>query len=89
MLPNDDARRRANELFHLGFCARLVSPPTDSETSLGEMLWEDYLATMDGKIVLGCVTYPDTPEFILGYAKEFFLEGCRAGAITVREIFQS
>ena len=92
MLPNDTIRRRANELFHLGFCARLIiCPPTepDTETSDGEMMWNDYLATMNGRAVLGGVAYPDTPEFILDYAKHFFIEGFRAGTITVREIFKS
>ena len=94
MLPSDAARRRANELFHLGFCGRLfMCPPTDpsvdAETSEGEALWRDYLATMNGKVVLGCGTYPDTPEFVLDYAKNFFLEGFRAGTIAVSEIFQS
>jgi len=91
MLPSDAARRRANELFHLGFCARLIiCPPTDAdtETSDGEMMWKDYLATMDGRVVLGCVAYPDTPEFILDYAKHFFLEGFVAGTISVRELFK-
>jgi len=91
MLPSDAARRRANELFHLGFAARLIiCPPTDGDTEMsdGEMMWKDYLATMDGRIVLGCVAYPDTPEFILDYAKHFFLEGFVAGTITVRELFK-
>ena len=95
MLPSDDARRRANELFHLGFGARLIicppvgTPDVDAETSDGERMWKAYLDTMDGKIVLGCIAHPDTPEFILGYAKEFFLEGFQAGTIAVREIFKS
>ena len=92
MLPSDDARRRANELFHLGFGARLmVCPPignTDTETSDGERMWEAYLDTMDGKVVLGCAAYPDTPKFVLGYAKEFFLEGFRAGTIAARELLR-
>ena len=97
MLPSDDSRRRANELFHLGFCARLFAcPPTDLETSDAdteriecEMMWQDYLGTMAGKIVFGYGVYPDTPEFILGYAREFFLAGFQAGTIAVREIFRS
>ena len=90
MLPNDTARRRANELFQLGFCGRLIiCPPTDSdETPDGEMLWNDYLTAMDGRVALGCVTYPDTPDFVLDYAKHFFIEGFQAGTITVREILK-
>ena len=96
MLPGGAARRRANELFHLGFCGRLfMCPPSDSATwdadtemSEGDALWQEYLGTMDGKVVLGCGVYPDTPEFILNYAREFFLEGFRAGTIAVREIFR-
>jgi hypothetical protein len=91
MLPNDTARRQANELFHLGFSARLFMCPPDTaaETSDGEALWEAYLDTMDGKVVLGSIAYPDTPEFILDYAKDFFLQGFSAGTIAVREIFKS
>ena len=88
MLPNDNTRRRANELFHLGFCGRLFMCPSDDTDSDGEMLWNDYLATMHGKIVLGYTAYPDMPEFVLGYAKHFFLEGFQAGTITVNEIFK-
>jgi len=91
MLPNDDVRRRANQLFHLGFCARLFRCPSSDaavETD-GEMLWNDYLSTMNGKRVLGFGIYPDTPEFILNYAKHFFIEGFHAGTIAVREIFKS
>ena len=93
MLPDDAARRRANELFHLGFCARLfMCPPDenstdDTEMSECEAKWQNYLCTMNGKIVLGDVAYPDTPKNILNYAKGFFLEGFRAGTIAVREIF--
>ena len=95
MLPGDAERRRANELFHLGFCARLfMCPPDenstgDTETSECEAMWQNYLGTMDGKIVLGDVAYPDMPEFILNYARDFFLEGFRAGTMAVREIFRS
>ena len=95
MLPNDTTRRRANELFHLGFCARLLMCPPDenstAETEMFEcgMMWQDYLGTMNGKIVLGNVAYPDTPKNILDYAKGFFLEGFRSGTITAREIFRS
>ena len=92
MLPSDAARRQANELFHLGFSARLfLCPPSDAVTEAfdGKMLWSKYLSTMEGKVVLGFSAYPDTPEFILAYAKDFFLQGFTAGAIAVREIFKS
>jgi len=92
MLPNDAARRRANELFHLGFAGRMIiCPPSDASTedSDGETLWQSYLDTMDGRVVLGCAAYPDTPEFVLDYAKHFFIEGFHAGTIAVREIFKS
>ena len=86
MLPNDNARRRANELFHLGFCGRLFVDHSDDMTA--DSLWNDYLDTMDDKIVMGNIAYPDTPEFILDYAKHFFIEGFIAGTIAVNEIFK-
>ena len=92
MLPDDDARRRANDLFQTGFGARMfVCPPagfrdTDRETSESEAMWKIFLGTMDGKVVLGCGTYPDTPNFVLDWAKGFFLEGFRAGTIAVQII---
>jgi len=97
MLPSDAVRRRANELFHLGFSARmLMCPPTGvptldaiTETPLGERIWAEYLGTMNGKIVLDGPAYPDTPEIVLRYAKEFFLEGFRAGTIVALEILKS
>ena len=89
MLPNDDVRRRANELFHLGFCACLFRCPPSDVAAEGEALWNEYLGTMDGKVVLGFGIYPGTPEFILDYAKGFFLEGFSAGTIAVREIFRA
>jgi len=97
MLPSDAVRRRANELFHLGFSARmLMCPPTGvptldklAETPLGEKAWESYLDTMNGRIVLDCAAYPETPAIVLRYAKEFFLEGFRAGTIAALEILKS
>jgi len=89
MLPSAATRRRARELFQTGFSARMfVCPPVDTalETSEGEMMWEIFLDTMDGEVVLDFGTYPETPEFVLDWAKEFFLEGFRAGTIAVREI---
>jgi hypothetical protein len=90
LLPTVTVHRRANELFQLGFSARMLLCPStlDSDTD-GEKTWKSYLATMEGKIVLDGAAYPDTPEVILAYAKEFFLEGFRAGSIAVREIFKS
>ena len=85
MLPNDAARRCANELFLLGFCGRLLMHPNDADS---EALWNDYLDTMEGKVVLGCTAHPDTPEFVLDYARHFFLEGFMAGTIALREVFK-
>jgi hypothetical protein len=88
MLPNNDARCRANELFHLGFSTRLIICPSTAPDADGETMWQIYLDNMDGKVVLSGTAYPDTPKFILHYAKEFFLEGFRAGTVAVREIFK-
>ena len=97
MLPGNDVRRRANDLFLLGFSARmLMCPPTGvptldklAETPLGEKAWESYLDTMNGRVLLDCAAYPDTPDVVLRYAKEFFLEGFRAGTIAALEILKS
>ena len=109
MLPNADVRRRANELFHLGFSARMIiCPPIGipaldavTETPLGEKMWESYLDTMNGKVApvnarrpTGAVPFEgeadcDETASFLRYAKEFFLEGFRAGTIAVREIMNS
>ena len=87
MLPNDELRRRASELFHLGFSGRmLLCPPSATD---GESLWTNYLGLQKGNVVLDGAAYLDTPEVVLNYAKEFFLEGFRAGTIAVREIFKS
>jgi len=87
MLPNDEFRRRANELFQLGFSGRmLLCPPSATD---GESLWTNYLGLQKGNVVLDGAAYPDTPEVVHNYAKEFFLEGFRAGTIAVREIFKS
>ena len=89
MLPNDKLRRRANELFQLGFSGRmLMCPPSVPDTD-GESLWTNYLGSQKGKVVLDGAAYPDTPEVVLNYAKEFFLEGFRAGTIAIRQIFES
>ena len=90
-LPSGNARCRANDLFQLGFSARmLMCPPTDDsdETVDGDRMWKDYLGRMNGRVILSGLAHPDTPEFILNYAKGFFLEGFRAGTIAVREIFK-
>ena len=97
MLPNADVRRRANELFHLGFSARMILwPPSGvaaldaiTEPTLGDRAWESCLDSMTGKTVMDGPAYPDTPGIVLRYAKEFFLEGFRAGTIVVREIMNS
>ena len=87
MLPNNEFRRRANELFQLGFSGRmLMCPPSAID---GEALWTNYLGSQKDKVVLDGAAYPDTPEVVLNYAKEFFLEGFRAGGIAVRKIFES
>ena len=94
MMPSKAARYRANELFQCGFSARMLfCPPTGiteldaiAETPVGEQAWKNYLATHEGKIILGGPAYPDTPKVILDYAKEFFLEGFSAGTIAVQEI---
>jgi len=86
MLPNDEFRRRANELFQLGFSGRMLKYPVNTD---GESLWTNYLGSQKGKVVLDGAAYPDTPEVVLNYAKEFFLEGFRAGDIAVRKIFES
>ena len=87
MLPNDELRRRANELFHLGFSGRmLLCPPSTTD---GEALWTNYLGSQKGKVILDGAAYSDTPEVVLHYAREFFLEGFRAGTIAVRQIFES
>jgi len=87
MLPNDEFRRRANELFQLGFSGRMLKCLPSSTD--GEALWANYLGSQTGKVVLDGAAYPDTPEVVLNYAKEFFLEGFRAGDIAVRKIFES
>ena len=93
MLPNGKVRRRANELFLHGFSGRMLRCPTpaldsNAEMSHGEEMWKDYLTTKEGKVVLDSAPYPNTPGFILGCARGFFLEGFRAGNIAVQEIFQ-
>jgi len=91
LLPTDTALRRANELFQLGFSGRmLMCPPDacDTDGSLGDTLWQNYLGSQKGKVVLDGTAYPATPEAVLDYAKEFFLEGVRAGSIAISEIFK-
>ena len=97
MLPNAEVRRRANELFQLGFSARMIMcPPIGvpaldaiTEESLGERAWKDYLTMHEGTVILDGPVYPDTPAVVLDYAKEFFLEGFRAGTLAVTEILNS
>ena len=92
MLPSDIVRHRANELFQLGFGARLLMCPPSLDSvidSPDEVMWECYLRSMVGKTVLDGAAYPDTAKIILDCAKEFFLEGFRAGTIAVRELFES
>ncbi|HBT77294.1 MAG TPA: hypothetical protein DEB39_10325 [Planctomycetaceae bacterium] len=97
MLPNAEVRRRANELFQLGFSARMIMcPPIGiraldaiTEKPLVERAWESYLDSMNGQTVLDGPAYPDTPQVVLRYAKEFFLEGFRTGTIAVYEILNS
>ncbi|HBT78495.1 MAG TPA: hypothetical protein DEB39_16570, partial [Planctomycetaceae bacterium] len=97
LLPNTEVRRRANELFQLGFSGRmLLCPPIGlpalddaTEAPLGEKAWESYLDSMNGQVVLDGPAYPDTPPVVLRYAKEFFLEGFRTGTIAVYEILNS
>lgn len=97
MLPSDETRRRANELFQLGFSARMLFlPPLGipeldaiSEKPTGNRAWEHYLAMHEGEIILDGPAYPDTPAVVFRYAKEFFLEGFRAGTLAVREILNS
>lgn len=94
ILPNNKIRRRANELFQCGFSARMLFwPPTGiieldaiNETPMGKQAWENFLATHEGKTILDGPAYPDTPKVVLDYAREFFLEGFRAGTIVVQEI---
>ena len=97
MLPSDAVRLRANELFQLGFSARMLFylplgiPELDaiSEKPVGERAWKDFLDSQNGKIVLDGPAYPETPAVVLRYAKEFFLEGFGAGTLAVREILNS
>ena len=84
MLPSNEVRQRAYELFQFGFCARMLCPATPPI----EVVWEDFLRSQKGKIVLAGAAYPDTPKVILDYAGEFFVEGFQAGAIAVQEIFK-
>ena len=90
MLPDDEARLTAKKLFLLGFDTRLhIIPPTARkaahESADCEEMWQKCRNDMDGKLVLGVHLYPDTAEFILDYAKEFFLQGFRAGTIAANE----
>jgi hypothetical protein len=89
-LPSTTVRRRANELFQLGFSARmLMYPPVgDSDAVTEQAAWNDYLGSAAGKIVLDGTAYPDTPSIVLNNAKLFFLEGFRAGSIAVQQIFE-
>lgn len=95
LLPSATVRRRAEELHQLGFGARLIlCPPVDipdptAAASLGETMWRACLDSMDGQIVLDGPASPDTPEIVLRRAREFFLEGFRAGSVAVREIRKS
>ena len=97
MLPSDAVRLRANELFQLGFSARMLFylplgiPELDaiSEKPMGERAWKDYLAMHEGKIILNGPSYPNTPKVVLKYAEEFFLAGFSAGTLAVREILNS
>ena len=88
MLPSDEVRLRAYELFQFGFCARMLFCPT-TETLPVEEMWENFLGSQKGKTVLYGAAYPDTPPIVLDYAGEFFVEGFEAGTIAVSQIFES
>lgn len=81
-LKTEDERSSAYIIFQQGLGCRVLVPPEADD----EMLWQDYLSTQDGKVLLDGPDYPDTPGIILHYAKEFFYEGCRVGKILVREL---
>ena len=83
---SSDIQRRAHELFLIGFSDRLFRcPPTETGTE-SETLWNDYLGTMNDRIILCRAAYPDTPLSVLACAKDYYLAGFSAGRIVVREI---
>lgn len=97
VLPSAAVYRRANELFLLGFTARLTTfPPFENrflddllQGLLTDALWDDYLKSAGSKIILDGPAYPDTPECVLEAAKGFFRIGLKSATIACRELEKS
>lgn len=93
-LPSDRVRERAEDIFLLGFCSRmLVSPPGGraepdrmAEEKDLTRLWVDYLEISGGEIVLDGSPFPRTEETTLLVAKSFFRLGYRAGTVVWRQL---
>ena len=90
LLPSEAVHHRAEELFLLGFTARMCvfvpygAPELDMlvDESLVDIVWEDYLLSVEGKVVLGGAPYPDTPKEFLYFARKFFRAGMKAATFT-------
>lgn len=91
-LPSEDVCERAEDIFLLGFCCRmLVSPPvkaTDRMTDEKEFnrLWVEHLHTCGGEIILDGLPFPFTDEIVLRVAKAFFRLGFTIGTSVWRQI---
>ncbi len=94
LLPSDQVRERANALFQLGFCCRMLVSPSiglDYATEEKELnrLWVEHLETSGGEIVLDGFPFPYTDEATLRVAKAFFRLGYRAGTLVRQKIEES
>ena len=86
LLPNNEVRWRSYELFQFGFCGRVLNCPNDEATEDDcNDLWERFLKSADGDIVLDGPPYPETPELVLTTAKSFFFWGIQRGEELVSE----
>ena len=87
LLPNNEARWRSYELFQFGFCGRVLNCPNDETTEDDrDELWERFLKSADGDVVLDGPPYPETLELVLTTAKSFFFLGIQRGEKLVREL---
>lgn len=94
LLPSGTARRRAYELFLLGFTARMSVftpygvPELDElvDLPLIDIVWEDYLISVKGAVVLDGPPYPDTPKETLALATTFFRLGFQSGTFAYNEL---
>lgn len=89
LLPAQDHYGRALELFQMGFAGRWkLCPPLDmSELDrfmappLCISLWECYLESCRGQILLDGAPYPNTPKILLNLARMFFVRGFASASV--------